>query len=213
MMNTRDYIFKENYVTSRLEYEVICEWIPKDSVVVDLACGDGSLLSKLQKKGIMGIGVEISESGVKSGMKKGVKMIKGRADQILNFKDKEFDYAVCNVSIQMVSYPEILFSEMMRVSKRQIISFPNFGFFLNRLEMIVKGRMPKTMLFGYQWYSTGHIHQLSVADFLDFCVKNNIKILKQKHLHYRKIPPFLYPILDLFPNFFSLTSIFMVEPS
>lgn len=151
----------------RREYERIMKLIPNGASVIDLGCGNGSLLQKLklQKQAICH-GIELAESGVNICRQKGLDVIQGNIDEPLPFSDNAFDYAICNVTIQMVRFPEILLKEMKRIARYQIVSFPNFGFYKNRLEMLFSGRMPQKMLFGYPWYATGHIHQLSVKDFL-----------------------------------------------
>lgn len=97
--------------------------------------------------------------------KKGLEVQQGRIDEQLPFQENEFDFSICHITIQMVMYPEILLKEMKRISKFQIISFPNFEFYKNRIELLFKGRRPKKMLFGYSWFNTGHIHQLSIKNF------------------------------------------------
>ncbi|OGY86968.1 MAG: hypothetical protein A3G01_01640 [Candidatus Kerfeldbacteria bacterium RIFCSPLOWO2_12_FULL_43_9] len=133
----------------------------------------------------------------------------------LPYKDKEFDYALCNVTIQMVMYPEVLLQEMKRIAKYQILSFPNFAFLPNRLDLLIRGRMPHFMIPSYKWYSTGHIHQLSINDFSDLCKELNLKILDSKHirpdvlrLHIFQVPHF---ILRRFPNVFVSTAIFLTK--
>lgn len=210
MNDNRNYKFPKNSISDREEYGVILDWIPKGSRVIDLGSGDGSLLKLLKEKGINGEGIEISKSGVRVSKDRGLKVKQGQIDVNLDYKDNQFDYAICNVTLQMVSYPEVLIKEMKRISKKQIISFPNFAFILNRLDMLINGRMPKFSLFGYSWYSTGHIHQLSLKDFKIFCRDENIKIIKQHHI----IPGFpLVPkkLLQKLPNLFSITSIFLTE--
>jgi methionine biosynthesis protein MetW len=180
--------------------------------VIDLGCGDGSLLKFLQRKKITGEGIELSESGVKSARKKGLNVRVGTIDKKLKFyKKKQFDYSICNVTLPMTMYPEVLISEMTRISKRQIISFPNFAFLNNRLELLFKGRMPKTMLFGYEWYSTGLIHQLSIRDFENFCKNRNCKIIKKYHFTIEKFGPIPKQFLQLFPNLWTVTAVYMLE--
>lgn len=212
MNDNRSYIYSETAVINekaiahRQDFKVIEKWIRRGSKVIDLGSGDGTLLKILKdKKKIDGIGIEVSPSGVKSAKKKGIRSIIGRIDEKLPFKDKEFDYAICNVTLQMVMYPEVLLSEMKRISKRQIITFPNFAFILNRLDLLINGVMPRFMIPGYRWYSTGHIHQLSIKDFKTYCRKNNFKILRTLY-----IGPKGY-IVKLFANIFTLLGIFMTE--
>ena len=164
--DNRNYIYSENQSQIRDEYNYIIKLIQPDSKVIDLGCGNGSLLKKIvEEKNIIAQGIELSLSGVEACKTKGLNVSQGRIDEKLPLEDNSFDYAICNVTIQMVMYPEILLKEMRRISKYQIVSFPNFGFYKNRFDLFFNGRMPKSMLFGYNWYSTGHIHQFSIKDF------------------------------------------------
>jgi methionine biosynthesis protein MetW len=165
--DNRSYVYQGGSDPNRPDYDAIVDWIPNGSRVIDLGCGDGGLLHLIQKvRSIAGTGIELSESGVRLCRERGLNVHQGRIDEPLPFANNSFDYAICHVTIQMVMYPEVLVREMKRIARFQIISFPNFAFYKNRLELLVRGRMPRKMLFGYQWYSTGHIHQLSQADFL-----------------------------------------------
>lgn len=150
------------------EYRFILSQVSEGASVIDLGCGNGNLLALLrEQKNIVPAGVEIAQSGTEICLEKGLQVTQGRIDEPLPFEDNQFDFAVCNVTIQMTMYPEVLLREMKRVAQYQILSFPNFGYIKNRLFLLLKGRMPQQTLYGYQWYSTGHIHQLSTADFLD----------------------------------------------
>jgi methionine biosynthesis protein MetW len=183
---------------------------PKASVI-DLGCGNGSLLDKLIKgKNVTGEGIELSDSGVEVCKAKGLKVYKGRNDEKLPFPDNTFDYSICNVTIQMVMYPEVLLSEMKRISKYQIISFPNFAHYKNRLDMLLKGRMPKPMMFGYKWYNTGHIHQMSIKDFYELVEDvGGMRIIKVNALGSRN--PLKHFILKKLPNIFQILQVFLLE--
>lgn len=211
MNDNRKYHFALDSVSRRDEYPLIMDWIPAKSRVIDLGCGDGSLLQLLQKKKITGEGIEIAPSGVKSARAKGLKVQRGRIDTKLPYADKSFDVAICNVSVQMVAYPEILLSEMQRVAKRQIVTFPNYGFGMNRLDMLLFGRMPRLMLFGYTWSSTGHIHQLSVSDYQQYCRDAHLRVVDRKFVIPTRLPRQLKGILGLWPNFFAMTALFLTE--
>ncbi len=176
-----------------------------------MGCGNGSLLKILKdKKNIQDHGIELSESGVEICKRKGLNVIKGSIDTKLNFEENAFDLAICNVTIQMVNYPEILLNEMKRISKKQIISFPNFGFYKNRFDLLFNGRMPRPMLFGYNWYSTGHIHQLSINDFYELV--GEIKGLKIVQVVLEKSTnPIKNYFLNSFPNLFQVLPIFLLE--
>ncbi|HEY6083217.1 MAG TPA: methionine biosynthesis protein MetW [Chitinophagaceae bacterium] len=166
MNDNRNYDYGIYPEEKRPEYDIIAAWVPRGATVVDLGCGNGALMQLLQSaKQCSSYGIELSDSGVKACRQKGLQVQQGSIDSELPFPDDSFDIAICNVTIQMVLYPEILLKEMKRVSRRQIISFPNFAYFKNRLDLLLNGRMPRQLLFGYKWYNTGHIHQCSVKDF------------------------------------------------
>lgn len=210
--DNRSYEYESGIETSRPEYSLITELVKMNSKIIDLGCGDGSLLKKLtEEKLCTGIGMELSETGVRSAQSKGLdvqlKAIDVRQDEI---KDKEYDYSICNVTIQMVMYPEVLLQEMVRISRYQIISFPNFAFYRNRYDLLRRGRMPRPMLFGYTWYNTGHIHQLSMKDFEEYCWANKSRILARKYLHVPK-NPFRRFLFYRFPNLFASTVIYLLK--
>lgn len=212
-IDNRNYYYAESFQQSRSEFVVITKLINENSSVIDLGCGDGSLLKILQKeKSILATGIELSDSGVNICSKAGLNVLKGRIDEKLPFADNTFDYAICNVTIQMLMYPEILLSEMKRISKYQITTFPNFGFYKNRIEMFFKGRMPQYGLFGYKWYNTGHIHQLSIKDFKKL-VKDvgGLTILKNYSLTTKN--PIKILLIKIFPNLFQLLPIFLLTKS
>ena len=195
----------------RGEYPVIVNLVRTHSRVIDLGCGNGALLALLKKeKSVSVVGVEISESGIKQCRRRKLKVRRARIDQPLPFKDNEFDYAICNVTIQMVMYPEVLLKEMRRVARYQIVSFPNFAFWRNRLELLMKGRMPWKMLFGYSWYSTGHIHQLSFVDFEQLVHDvGGIRIVKQELQGSEN--PLINALLHHYPNFFQMLGVYFLE--
>ncbi|MCL6525016.1 MAG: methyltransferase domain-containing protein [Thermoflavifilum sp.] len=209
--DNRRYDYTHFPEEDRPEYARIVSCIPLRSSVIDLGCGNGSLLQKLMvEKQVNGYGIELSETGVSICQQKGLQVVKGYIDESLPFPDDAFDYAICNVTLQMVRYPEVLLSEMKRVAKFQVISFPNFAFYKNRWEMLVKGRMPKQMLFGYSWYNTGHIHQLSIKDFLELVQAIGgltVKKLSVDETHNQ----LKNTLIRLFPNLFCVVPIFVLE--
>lgn len=203
-----DYSVCEN--EERNEYNYISGLIRPNSKVIDLGCGNGSLLYKLiREKNVEAAGIELSKSGVSVCKKKGLNVVEGRIDEALPFEDNQFDYSICNVTIQMVRYPEILLSEMKRISKNLIISFPNFAFYKNRIDLLLKGRMPVPMLFGYSWYSTGHIHQLSVKDF--WSLVNAVGELELKSSYFESSGNTLKDFfIKRFPNLFQVLIIYQL---
>lgn len=206
MNDNRNYDYDAYPEEKRLEYDRIARWIPPGSRVLDLGCGNGALMELLQENNCICKGIELSESGVRHCLDKGLDVQQGRIDEELPFESGSFDVAVCNVTIQMVLYPEKLLKEMKRVADRQIVSFPNFAYFKNRFDLLVNGRMPRQLLFGYQWYSTGHIHQLSLKDY--YALVRDIGGLSVQR---RDAVPVGYSLLDaagrIFPNLFQKTII------
>lgn len=210
--DNRNYKFDLDSNSNRDEYPVIINWVKRGSTVIDLGSGDGSLLYQLKKKKkTEGQGIEIAESGVKSTKKKGIQASTGRIDTKLPYKDNQFDYAVCNVTLQMVMYPEVLMSEMKRIAKKQIVSFPNFAFLPNRIDLLLNGRMPKIMIPTYEWYSTGHIHQFSIRDYEEFCQKFNLRIIDKKFIGPQRIFRIPSKMLRRFPNAWASIAIYLTE--
>jgi methionine biosynthesis protein MetW len=209
--DNRNYDYTQFHDGARFEYPIITKMVSPGSRVLDLGCGNGALLEKLKnEKQIIETGLEISESGVFVCQQKGLHVRSGRIDEILPFESNAFDYAICNVTIQMVMYPEVLLKEMKRVAHYQIISFPNFAFWRNRLDLLFNGRMPQSMLFGYSWYSTGHIHQLSFTDFEKLVeVVGGMSVIQK--IYDRPNDPLRRAIASAFPELFHLLGIYLLE--
>jgi methionine biosynthesis protein MetW len=148
--DNRQYDFSHHPDDNRQEFPVITKLIPHGSKVIDFGCGNGTLLQHLQKERNASVkGMELTASGVEMCHKKNLDVIQGRIDEHLPFEDNSFDFAVCNVTIQMVMYPEILLREMKRIARFQIVSFPNFAFYRNRIQLMLQGTMPTHMLYVY----------------------------------------------------------------
>ncbi|MDA0986052.1 MAG: methyltransferase domain-containing protein [Bacteroidetes bacterium] len=211
--DNRNYDYTNFKSFERREFEIISDFVKPNSKVLDLACGNGSLLLKLKRdKNITEFGIDISKSGINICKLNNINASLGKIDNTLPFENNSFDYAICNVTIQMVMYPEILLREMKRVSKYQIISFPNFGFYKNRFEMFFKGRFPQYSLFGFKWYNTGHIHQLSIKDFENLvCEIGDLKIIKQEFILTNNFVK--NNLIKTFPNLFALQPIYLLEKS
>jgi methionine biosynthesis protein MetW len=209
--DNRNYDFTHYPDEERKEYSVISGLIQNGATVVDLGCGNGSLLVRLQKDRSARVkGVELSPSGIQACQAKGLDVLQRRIDEPLPFPNNSFDYAVCNVTIQMVMYPEILLSEMKRIARFQIVSFPNFAFYRNRIQLVLRGIMPTHMLFNYQWYSTGHIHQLSLKDFKDLV--HTAGGLEIRELHCAEVDNFFKKFfMQKFPNLFMHIPIMLLE--
>lgn len=179
--------------------------------MIDLGCGNGALLNRLTKeKSVSAKGIELSPTGVEVCKAAGLDVQTGSIDQALPFSDNSFDYAICNVTIQMVLYPEVLLSEMKRIAKHQVISFPNFAFYKNRFDLLFNGRMPLNGLFGYNWFDTGHIHQLSIKDF-ELLVKRvgGLEIIEKRSVNSGS--PVKNLLIKNFPNLFEQIPVFLLR--
>jgi methionine biosynthesis protein MetW len=162
----------------RFDYEIIVNIIENGSRVLDLGCGNGELLSKLkQRRNVDARGVELDDRCVAECIRRGFTVFQGDIDEGLgDYADKSFDYVVLNQTLQVVHKPTLVIEEMLRVGKRAIVSFPNFGYFRIRWYLLIKGRMPKVDFLPCDWYNTPNIHLLTIKDFMAFCDMMNIKI-------------------------------------
>jgi len=166
------------------DHEIIKSFIKDGSTVLDLGCGDGSLLhSLIEEKGVRGIGVDMHAEGVDESMRKGLSVLQLDLNKGLSsFKDKSFDYVVLNMTLQAMYDTLLVVKEMVRVGKKAIVGFPNFGHWKLTVRMLLSQRMPKTKTLPYEWYNTPNIRLMTIKDFRVLCDENNIKILKQVYL-------------------------------
>ena len=165
----------------RPDQEIIQRWIEPDSRVLDLCCGDGSLLANLkQTKGVKGTGLEIDGNKIQSCVERGINVIEQNLDAGLwNFQSDSFDTVLLAQTLQALSHPDQLIDEMLRVGRRGIVTFPNFGNWKSRLYLSSKGRMPVSKFMPHAWYYTPNIHFCTVRDFDALCVEKNIRILER----------------------------------
>ncbi|MDO4695915.1 MAG: methionine biosynthesis protein MetW [Neisseria sp.] len=168
-------------MTLRDDLQLIYDWIPEGSRVLDLGCGKGELLSALVGyKGCSGYGVEIDTAGVLASIERGVNVIQADLEQgLLDFDDNSFDILVLSQTIQSMQNTENILRDLTRVAKQAIVSFPNFGYWRNRLQIALAGHMPVSERMPYQWYNTPNIHLCTLQDFELLCAKNHIRILER----------------------------------
>ncbi len=159
-------------------YNHIVPLIENGAKVLDLGCGDGTLLRKLiDEKNVHGKGIEINQENVIQSLHKGLSVIQGDIDEGLeDFADNEMDYVILNQTLQSTQNPDFVIKEMLRVGKNAVVSFPNFAYWRIRFYLLFKGKMPKSKMLPFEWYDTPNIHLLTVRDFFDYCEKRNIKI-------------------------------------
>ncbi len=168
-----------------LNYEIITNMIEKGSKVLDLGCGEGNLLRMLiDKKNCSGIGIEINQNNVIKCIEQGLSVIQGDIDEGLKeFGDNEYDYVILNQTLQSTEKPDYVVEEMLRVGKKVVVSFPNFGYWKVRCYLFFNGQMPKSNMLPFEWYNTPNIHLLTVKDFFEFTEKRNIKILDEIYMN------------------------------
>ena len=157
-------------VTQRPDFAAIAGWVGMGSSVLDLGCGDGSLLRYLREsRRVTGYGVEIDDDRVLACVKSGVNVIQGDLERGLSeFESRSFDYVVLSQTLQAVRNSERIVHDMLRVGREGIVTFPNFGYWRNRLQ-VIGGHMPVSENLPYEWHDTPNIHLCTITDFEDFC--------------------------------------------
>jgi len=156
---------------ARLDHLLVADMVEPGSRVLDVGCGDGSLLALLAaRRGVDGRGIELSREGVGECLAKGLAVIQGDADtDLADYPDDVFDYVILSQTIQATRRPRWVLEQMLRIGRRAIVSFPNFGHWRVRAELGVRGRMPVTDNLPYSWYDTPNIHFCTIRDFVGLC--------------------------------------------
>ena len=168
----------------RYDFELISSWIPERSRVLDLGCGDGVLLAGLAAThGVRGYGIEIAADNVLASVANGVNVIQSDLEEgLAAFGDGAFDFVILSQTLQAMRNVERVLTEMLRVGREGIVTFPNFGYWRHRLD-IAGGRMPVSRALPYSWYDTPNIHLCTVKDFEDLCRKVGAEILDERVIH------------------------------
>ena len=166
---------------ARKDFDLITEWVEPDSRILDLGCGDGSLLRLLNKKrNVSGYGVDTSIDKTIKSLDNKINIINADINDHMDyFKDKSFDYVILAQSLQVVDNPVSLIKEMLRIGNEAIISFPNMGYWRSRLYLFLKGEMPVTSELPFSWHSTPNIHLCTIRDFKKMCMLNNFQITEE----------------------------------
>jgi methionine biosynthesis protein MetW len=162
----------------RVDLLLVAEMVEPGSRLLDVGCGDGALLHLLSERhGVDARGIELSREGVSNCVAKGLSVIQGDADtDLADYPDDAFDYVVLSQTIQATRRPRVVLEHMLRIGRRAIVSFPNFGHWRIRLQVGLKGRMPMTENLSYTWYDTPNIHFCTIRDFVALCEETNAVI-------------------------------------
>ena len=166
---------------TRPDFAAIAACIPQGASVLDLGCGDGSLLRYLKDtRKVRGYGVEIDDLNIVACIQNGVNVIQSDLETGLSgFESDAFDFVILSQTLQATRHTEPLIQEMLRVGREGIVSFPNFGYWQNRLNVLL-GNMPVSKNLPYQWYDTPNVHMCTLHDFETFCAEKNLHILERR---------------------------------
>jgi methionine biosynthesis protein MetW len=186
----------------RADLQAIIQWVPQGARVLDLGCGDGSLLRELwQRREAPGYGVEIDDDSVLACVANDVNVVQVDLESGLSlFADGSFDCVILSETLQTIHRTEFLMREMLRVGREVIVSFPNFGHWQARVQ-VLKGRMPVSEALPYEWYETPNVHHCTIADFEELCVRLGVKIKERLALHEGK------PVTTM-PNLFGSLAVY-----
>jgi len=190
---------------TRSDFETIARWIKSGDKVLDLGCGDGSLLRYLKEtRGAKGYGVEIADEKILASIQNGVNVIQTDLESGLSgFESHSFDFVVLSQTLQAMKHTEGIVREMLRVGRQAIVTFPNFGYWQHRLQ-VIRGRMPVSSDLPYQWYDTPNIHLCTLTDFEAFCASHGVRILERIVMHRGTA-------VDTLPNLLGSLAVYRLE--
>ena len=193
------------------EFIVIADLLPKNTRVLDVGCGDGSLMNLLVKeKNIEVRGLELEKHNVQECIYKGLPVIQGNAEtELYQFPNQSFDYVVLSQTLQAFYNPDKVLKELLRIGKSVIISIPNFGYWKVRTSLLFFGKMPITKALPDTWYNTPNLHMCTIKDLFNYCDEQNIKIRKVIGVNGDKTSFIKKNNLEI-KNFFSKLGIFLI---
>lgn len=195
----------------RFDLQIIASWIKEGSKVLDLGCGEGDLLYFLKKeKGVSGTGIECDESKVARCIERGLPVLQGDInEEIQDYPDKSFDYVIVSQTLQQVYRPDELIHPLLRIGRRVIVSFPNFGHWRIGLQILLSGYAPVTRQLPYQWYDTPNIRVITIKDFRKFSREVGFDILTEVAIKDRNSCK-RGNIIKILPNLRGTYGIFMI---
>ena len=194
------------------EFQIISELIENNKRVLDVGCGDGTLMKHLKdNKNIDTRGLEISKNNVQLCISKSLSVIEGNAERDLQqFPDLSFDYVILSQTLQAFYNPEKVIDDLLRVANKAIVTIPNFGYWKVRLHLLLKGTMPITKNLPDEWYNTPNLHMCTIKDFYNFCSKKNIELYKSIALNGEKTSKINKINLNI-KNLYSELGIFLIQ--
>ena len=185
----------------RADLSIIADWITADANVLDLGCGDGTLLAYLRdQRNVSGYGLEINPFNIEVCIEKNISVIQANLNDGLKayFSDDSFDCVIMSQTLQATEQPDLLIEEMLRVGAEGIVTFPNMAHWKARMQLGLKGIMPVTKNLPNQWYNTPNVHLCTLNDFEVLCEKHGIQILQRTVVDYSHKKG--SPLMNLFPN-------------
>ena len=194
------------------EFKIIAQLIENNTRVLDVGCGDGTLMKHLKdNKSIDTRGLEISKNNVQNCTSKGLSVIEGNAEKDLHqFPNLSFDFAILSQTLQAFYNPEKVIDDLLRVANKAIVTIPNFGYWKVRLHLLLKGTMPITKSLPNEWYNTPNLHMCTIKDFFNFCSKKNIELYKSIALNGEKTSKINIANLNI-KNLYSELGIFLIK--
>ena len=186
----------------RPDFAIIASWIRPGSKVLDLGCGDGTLLQYLQETlGVHGYGVEIDDANILACLNNGINVIQSDLESGLSgFESDSFDFVILSQTLQAMRHTEDIIHEMLRVGKEGIVTFPNFGHWKNRFQVLL-GHMPVSQTLPYKWFDTPNVHLCTLSDFEFFCHQREVHILERRVMNGNRR-------ITLAPNFLGMLAFY-----
>tara|TARA_B100001175_G_scaffold50648_1_gene39913 strand:+ start:1244 stop:1855 length:612 start_codon:yes stop_codon:yes gene_type:complete len=198
-------------ISEKKDFKIISDLIPNGSSVIDVGCNDGSLLQYLnEENNINGRGMEIDQDKVQLCLSKGISVIEGDADiDLFDYPDNLFDFSILTYALQATKSPKTVLSQLVRISKKSIISFPNFGHWKIGTSLLLNRKMPISNKLSYSWHETPNLHFCTINDFIDLCEEIDINIEIKANLKTYKLSE--YTGKNFFDSYFSEAGLFLIS--